>query len=165
MQHVFSTIEKWCSDHEQLANPDKTKLVLFTRKRTIHGFKAPKLFGKEVNLSNSAKVLGVPLDSKLNFNEYINYKILKATYTLWQCRRVYGSRWGLTPTVLMWIYKAIIKPMLSYAAIIWWPRCQLSTVRKALEKVQRLALLGVTAAMKSTPAALEVLLNTANIAN
>src|SRR5262249_24715775 len=68
--------------------------------------------------------------------------------------------WGLSPKLLLWIYKAIVRPMLSYAAIIWWPRCKLLTVQAQLPKLQRQALIGITGAMRSTPtAALEVLLD------
>ena len=50
MESAFKIIEEWCSEHEQKANPDKTKLVLFTRKRSIEGFYPPKLLGKEIKL-------------------------------------------------------------------------------------------------------------------
>ena len=160
MQHAFRLIENWCNDHEQSANPDKTKLILFTRNRTFQGFRAPILFGKEVNLSNSTKVLGVILDAKLNFREHINNRLQKATATLWQCRKVYGKNWGLKPKILLWIYKAIIRPILAYASIIWWPKCHLVSTQKSLSKVQRLALVGVTGVMRTTPtAALEAILN------
>lgn len=61
---------------------------------------------------------------------------------------------------MTWIYTAIVRPMVSYAAFIWWPRCKIGAVQKQLGKIQRLALISITGAMKSTPtAALEALLN------
>lgn len=160
MQHAFALIENWCTDHEQMANPDKTKIVLFTKRRQIQGFKAPKLFGKEIHLSNSAKILGVIIDAKLNFNLHIHDRINKATATLWQCRRTFGKTWGLNAKILMWIYKSVVRPMFSYGAIIWWHRCKLVSVQNSLSKMQRLALISVTGCMRSTPTiALEAALN------
>lgn len=160
MQSAFRIIENWCNQHEQMVNTNKTKLTLFTTKRTITGFKPPKIFGKEILLSQSAKVLGMDFDPKINWNNHIQGRIRKATATLWSCRSAIGKNWGLSPKAMMWIYIAIVRPMLAYAAFIWWPRCKIEAIQKQLAKLQRLALLSITGAMKSTPtAALEALLN------
>jgi hypothetical protein len=66
MQSALKLVESWCQSHEQTANPNKTKLILFTRKRKIIGFKNPLFFGKRLELSDFEKFLGVLLDSKLN---------------------------------------------------------------------------------------------------
>src|ERR1700744_4753184 len=94
------------------------------------------------------------------WNMHISTKINKSIATLWQCRRTYGISWGLSPKMLHWIYSAIIRPRLCYAAIVWWPRCRLDYVQKQLNKIQRLALISITGAMKTAPtAALEAMMN------
>ena len=66
----------------------------------------------------------------------------------------------LSPKVLHWIYTSIVRHKLSYAALIWWPKCQQVTAQKQLSKLQRLALTSITGAMTTAPtAALEVMLN------
>ena len=138
----------------------KTKLVVFTNKRIIRNFTPPKFFGKRIPRSDSVKVLGLTVDSKVNFSMHFDNVIQKATGSLWHCRRAFGLTWGLSPRVLKWIYTSIIRPRLSYAAIIWWPRCNLTTSQLKLAKLQRLALIGITSAMRAAPtAALEALLN------
>ena len=64
-----------------LFNPDRTKQgqgIIFSRKKnaTTH----PPLFfnNSEIKLSSNQKHLGLPLDSKLSFNEHINDKSLQA---------------------------------------------------------------------------------------
>jgi len=53
---------------------------------------------------------------------------------------------------------AVIRTMLTYAAVIWWPRARYITVSKQLTHVQRLACLYIIAAMRTTPtAAMELL--------
>ena len=96
----------------------------------------------------------------MNFNNHFNIRIRKAISTLWSCRSTIGKNWGINPKVMAWIYTAIVRPRLAYAAFIWWPRCQIITVQKQLAKIQRLALISITGVMKTTPtAALEALLN------
>jgi hypothetical protein len=61
--------------------------------------------------------------------------------------------------VVYWIYIAVVRPIITCAATIWWPRVKLKTSQAELGKVQRMARLGITGAKRTTPtAAMEVLL-------
>jgi len=52
-----------------------------------------------------------------------------------------------------------VRPMITYGAVVWHRKTENATTRKTLEKMQRLACLCITGAMRSTPtAALEVIL-------
>jgi hypothetical protein len=60
--------------------------------------------------------------------------------------------------VVYWIY-AVVRPIITYAAAIWWPRVKFKTSQAELGKLQRMACLGITGAMRTAPtAAMEVLL-------
>ncbi len=72
---TYARTENWCNEHEQSANTEKTQLMLFTRKRSVVGFKAPIIFGKEILLSGTVKILGATLDPKLNWNFHIQNRI------------------------------------------------------------------------------------------
>jgi hypothetical protein len=60
-------------------------------------------------------------------------------------------RWGLGPKVVHWLYVAIVRPTISFASVVWWPGCQTASTKKKLSKVQRLACLGITGALRTTP--------------
>jgi hypothetical protein len=61
--------------------------------------------------------------------------------------------------VVYWIYTAVVRPIITYAATIWWPRVKFKTSQAELRKLQRMACLGITGAMRTAPtAAMEVLL-------
>ena len=48
--------------------------------------------------------------------------------------------------------------MITHAAVVWWPRVELGVARAMLSRVQRLACLAKTGAIRTTPtAALEVI--------
>ena len=54
---------------------------------------------------------------------------------------------------MKWLYDAILKPQLTYAAVVWWNRTQLKTAEGQLEKLRGLILRCVTGAVRSTPTA------------
>ncbi|XP_046145365.1 uncharacterized protein LOC123988657 [Osmia bicornis bicornis] len=140
-----------------MVNPIKTEMVLFSRKRGFE-FKALSLFGVEISLSISAKYLGVTLDMKLNWKLHIGKQAQKAIATYWACRRMFGTTWGLKPRMVRWIYTAILVPQVTYASVVWWNVvwCMVSSMKKQcnrrhLEKIHRLALLGMTGTFRTTP--------------
>jgi hypothetical protein len=45
----------------------------------------------------------------------------------WTCRGTFGKTWRLTPRAVYWIYTAVVRPIITYAATIWWPRVKLKT--------------------------------------
>jgi hypothetical protein len=81
----------------------------------------------------------------------VDVKTRKAHNLLWACRRVCRVRWGLKPKVVHWLYIAIIQPSISFASLVWRPGCQTASTKKRLSKVQRLACLGITGAIRTTP--------------
>ena len=115
---TINTIEKWCHTKGLTISTLKTKIVMFTWNRKW-SLRPIKMGGTPIELSPSAKFLGVTLDSKLNFNEHIDKITKKATSSLMQCRRAVGPTWGLTPKTCKWMYKTVIRPILSYCVSIW----------------------------------------------
>ncbi|XP_047995576.1 uncharacterized protein LOC125233562 [Leguminivora glycinivorella] len=148
----------WCRGRGLDLNPSKTKLVLFTNKRKKE-LEPIKIEGVELEMVDEFKYLGITLDSSLRYKTHIREQTAKAIRTLYQCKRAVGKNWGLKPSMIHWIYKAIITPRVLYGAVIWWHRTHIGEYRKNLTKVQRLACLMMTGAMRTTPThAMEVLL-------
>ncbi|XP_063691333.1 uncharacterized protein LOC134823698 [Bolinopsis microptera] len=147
---TIKTIENWCRTKELSISALKTQIVMFTwnSKWTLR----PITVGNNIiDLSKSAKFLGVTLDSKLNFNEHIINTTKKATASLMQCRRAVGPTWGMSPKTCKWMYTAVIRPILSYCCSIWIRATQTDYNAKKLKRVQALALRMMSGAMPSTP--------------
>jgi hypothetical protein len=125
-------------------------MVLFTKRRNLEIFFAPRLFDTELTLNNQVKYLGVILDSKLNWKFHIDNRIRKTSIVYWQDRRAIGKTWGLKPKVMYWIYTSVIRPMLTYAALVWWKRTHLTTVKKQFDLIQRITCLGMTGCMNDS---------------
>jgi hypothetical protein len=159
MQVALKSIEQWCEDHSLSVNPRKTEMVLFTRKRKLPELKPPELLKTKLNFSTEVKYLGITFDKKLTWNSHLENRVKKAYISYEQCRRTMGQTWGLSPRIALWIYTAIIRPMLTYGAVVWGPKAQQTTVIRKLEQIQRIACLYTTGAMKTTPTrAMEVIL-------
>ena len=163
-QKTIATIENWCKTKGLNISALKTKIVMFTWNQKW-SLRPIKVGGTTIELSNSVRFLGVTLDHKLYFNEHILNITKKATATLMQCKRAVGPTWGLTPKTCRWIYTTVVRPILSYCAVVWVRALNTQHNVKKLERVQALALRIMSGAMPSTPfRALDHITNTPNIA-
>ena len=149
-QKTINTIESWCKSKGLNISNLKTKVVMFTWRKKWTLPKSIMVEGKPVELSGSTKFLGVTLDSKLNFNEHIRNITKKATMLLMQCKKAVGPTWGMTPKTCRWIYTSVVRPVLSYASVVWVNALNTQINTKQLEKVQRLALNIMTGALPGT---------------
>ena len=157
-QLAVNVIEKWCKTENLSVNPEKVALVIFTKKTKPGNFKKPTLFGKPINYSTTVKFLGLTLDQKLTWNPHLEIVIQKATFSLFTCKRMLGNTWGISPKMMHWMYSAIVRPMVTYGAQVWYKKVDQLTTQQKLNKLQRLALLMMTGGFKTTPtAAMEVL--------
>jgi hypothetical protein len=70
---------------------------------------------------------------------------------------------GTETKVMHWIYTMVVRSIVTYAAIVWWPRVKFRTSRAELSKLQIMTCLGITGAMRAAPTAtIEVLLGLPN---
>jgi hypothetical protein len=124
----------------------------FTRKGDIKGLREQILFSKRIQLSSEVKYLGVTLDKGLTWKKQLHKVSDKAYKAFWTCIRTFGKTWGLKPKEVYWMYTAVVRPIVTYAATIWWPRVKHKKKNQAeLSKLQKMACLGITGAMRTAP--------------
>ena len=100
------------------------------------------------------------LDSKLNFKAHLANKLKQAYNALWTCKSFVGRRWGMSSKMIHWMYTAIVRPMITYASLVWFKEASKKSYALKLEKLQRLACIMITGEMKMTPtSALETMLS------
>lgn len=159
MQNALNLVWNWCQKEDLSINPAKSVLVPFTKRRNLD-LRSPKLNGTKIKFSTEVKYLGITLDSKLTWNSHLQKVLAKATKAAWACSRLYGRTWGIKPKMIYWSYITVIRPIITYASLVWWPKVEQKTAQKWLQKAQRLACLGVTGAMRTCPTtAIEALIN------
>lgn len=64
--------------------------------------------------------------------------------------RIVGKRSGLKPHMTYWLYTRTVRPI--YGCLIWFPMVTQRYATDHLSRIQRLARLCITGAIKSTPA-------------
>lgn len=158
VQLGLNICKRWCQEVGLNLNPDKTGIVIFTRKLKLPGWTAIMLGETEIKVHKHFKYLGVILDNKLTWNPQIDEACAKATKALMVCNRLAGKNWGCSPKILHWMYIMIVRPILTYGAIAWADKLDQAMARAKVDKIQRLACRSITSAMKSCPTrALEVI--------
>ena len=72
-------------------------------------------------------------------------------------RCVLGKNWGLNPDKIAWVYSAIIRPKVTYGALVW-AHALTETTRQSMRKLQRKAQMAMDRPLRSTPTtAMEVI--------
>lgn len=82
LQNTLNNLTEWCKRSGFKFSNEKTKALIFTRKRK--SFQKPDLFlcGSKIKYVNAYKFLGVTFDSKLKWTNHIKEIKAKATRNL-----------------------------------------------------------------------------------
>ena len=157
-QQLLKLMDRWCKRKGLTINPVKTEAIMFTKKRKWR-MEALELNGVRIPLKREVKYLGVIIDDKLTWGAHCTKKMRTCANVMLSCRRAVGRTWGLKPKVMRWIYTAIVRPMISYGALVWLPAIIRQGRVKQLEQIQRMGCCMITSAFRTTPTvALEKLL-------
>ncbi|XP_011313251.1 uncharacterized protein [Fopius arisanus] len=148
MQKALDHVQRWCTSNGLKVNPRKTEMVLYTDKRKLV-VKPPSIYNTVLSFSEDVKYLGLWIDRRLSWKKHINMQTSKVIGTYWDCRRMFGSTWGLRLKVVRWIYTAIMLPQLTYPAVAWWPAMNKACHRKTNDS--HLGIGGATLHAAATP--------------
>lgn len=148
MSQVINRLEEWSHENLMEINAQKTFYQVFSLchsqpKLTV------KIGGEVIQQNEHPKYLGVYMDQKLNWQTHINKTAEKAKNRLSVLKRLAGSKWGCSRTVLNNTFKTYIRPILTYGseALV---TAAARNINK-LEVVQNQALRIITGGVKSTP--------------
>lgn len=84
----------------------------------------------------------------------------KFVAVIWTCLSMIGNAIGLNLRIVIWMYKLLARPIITYGAIVWCKKTEQEAVQQKLYKIQRLILVMSTRCMRTTPnVALEKLLD------
>ena len=72
-------------------------------------------------MRDKARYLELVLDRKVSWKSKLEAMVKKAGAELYACKRMVGPRWKLTPRVAHWIYTAIVRAIMTYGILVWWP--------------------------------------------
>ncbi len=111
-------IAAWCCSNSLLANPEKTKLLLFGTPQMLNHVRDFRVtfLEKELRPVSSARDLGVEFDQYLRYDEHITQVVSRCTKSLCQINRV---KHNLDRRTLIVIINASIFSKLYYCSSVW----------------------------------------------
>ena len=128
--------KKYAKDNEMQLNLKKTKLMLFNPGRIRDFMPNFSMDGKEIELVEEHKLLGVVLRSDLSWEPHVDYIVGRCYSKLWILRRL--KQLGADSEDLTEIYQTQIRSILEFAAPVWHPAIT-GELRLKLERVQKSA--------------------------
>ena len=157
LSHILKNLQKMTDELTQWGNgcglkfnESKTVVVHFTRRKKKNPFEL-KVNGTPVPFSDTVKYLGVTLDSKLHWTSHIQEKIVKCKRLLMTLVSATRSNIGPKPNMMKWAYTGIVRPTLSYAALVWAHEIGSKRIKDQLKRLDRLAMLAFAQTKPSTP--------------
>uniref|UniRef100_A0A3Q2ZQ74 Reverse transcriptase domain-containing protein n=1 Tax=Kryptolebias marmoratus TaxID=37003 RepID=A0A3Q2ZQ74_KRYMA len=154
LQEEIYKIEKWAFQWGFKFSVEKSKVMLFTQKKTNKEIKLT-LYNQELEQVKCIKFLGVWFDEKLIWKEHIQKIVDKCKKILNIMRCLVGSDWGADRKSLKHIYVGMIRANIDFGCIVYGSAAKAHLLK--IDNIQHQALRLCTGAFKTTPtAALEV---------
>jgi hypothetical protein len=88
-------------------------------------------------LLTQVKYLGLILDKGLTWKQHVQHTVTKALRIFWACRATFGKSWGLKAMMTYWMYITMVRPIVSYSALMGWPRIKKKVCVNGHTKLQR----------------------------
>ena len=148
VQLMLDAFQRWTVHWGMTVNTDKTKCMLFTRKRVL----PPGLTFLQRPLSFVAqhRFLGVLLDAPgLRWGPYLRSLRLACLRPMNALQSISHHRWGAGRILLLKLYKVLVRSRLDYAAPFY--SCAAATHLSLLDSLQNQCLRIAIGARKTTP--------------
>ena len=152
MQRALIKVGEWSKANGFTFSSQKSNAILFRRNlRRIDLTTLPPLSinDETIPVVEEVKYLGVILDCKLNLNSHVEYLKSRVHQRMSVLKCVAGKSYSADRTILLRMYKAMIRPIIEYASFILDGPGNRRV--ESLEAVQNAALRVVTGALRTSP--------------
>lgn len=147
---VLSNLDKTANDYGFKFSDTKTEAVVFSRKQNRNIIKPELVIGNnKINFAENYKFLGMVMDSKLKWNEHIQYIHGKAVKSLNVIRMLSGTDFGSDISMLIRMHKALVISLMDYGSFLFQNAS--GTSLKTLDVINNRGMRCVLGAFKSTP--------------
>ena len=134
LQKDLRKLAKWCAKWRIKLNPEKTKVILFSRSY-LAGKPEPtlKLYGERLKFYPQVKFLGITFDSKFTFKKHFEDILGRCNARYHRIRLLTNKKWGPSPSTILQIYKQCVRPIFEYGSL-----STITTSDTIISKIQRL---------------------------
>jgi len=161
----------WGKDHNSKYAIDKLAALHCTEKREkdpdrpgktrLLSYPELKINGKAIKSVDSYKYLGINIDRRLRWTVQMQKTISKATSYVLLFRRLTRQSIGVSANLMRKLYLSVVIPKMTYGLDVWYTpphklkgrKRQTGSVKalKEFKKIQRIATLAITGALRTTP--------------
>ncbi|MCG7877158.1 MAG: reverse transcriptase domain-containing protein [Candidatus Thiodiazotropha endolucinida] len=119
LQRSLNNIEDWATENGFKFSKTKTQCVHFCQIRKLHLDPNLTIYGSQIPVVTEAKFLGLLFDNKLSFIPHIKALKAKCLKALDILKVLSSSDWGGDCTVLLNLYRSLIRSKLDYGSIVY----------------------------------------------
>ena len=119
LQQCINRIGNWALKNGFKFSKSKTQCVHFCQLRKIHDDPEPYLYGSLIPVVDDFKFLGLIFDRNLSFIPHIKYLKAKCLKALNLLKILSHTNWGADRTVLLELYRSLIRSKLDYGSIVY----------------------------------------------
>lgn len=96
-----------------------------------------KLSGENIQFCKENKYLGIIVDKNLNFIEHAKHLRKKIQKFAMALKRITKEEWGIKYHTTTILYKAVVVPIITYGATVWFDKVEKAMVRRHILAAQR----------------------------
>lgn len=150
-QLIVNIIEEWCHNRKLQLSSTKTEMILL--KGILDKHRPPKITvgGLSLRFSDRVKYLGVFFGPRLSVGPHVSFVCSKGKNMFYKLSQVAHANWGIRYKELLYIYRGLFVPIITYAAAGWADRLTVQLRRKLLA-AQRQVLIHVCKAYRTVSA-------------
>ena len=119
LQQCINRIEDWALHNGFKFSKSKTQCVHFCQLRKFHDDPELYLYGSLIPVVEDFEFLGMIFDGKLSFIPHIKYLKAKCLKALNLLKVLSHTNWGADRTVLLQLYRSLIRSKLDYGSIVY----------------------------------------------
>ena len=119
LQITLNKIHKWSVENGFKFSKSKTVSMHFCQLRTPHNDPELTMDGTPIRVVKETKFLGLLLDNKLTFLPHIKSLKTKCLKALDILKVLSSAKWGADSTVLLQLYRALIRSKLDYGSMVY----------------------------------------------
>jgi ribonuclease HI len=153
LQRALNHIRSWALKYDLKVNTTKSQYVIFSTKCPANLRLALRWGNQMLQRTPNIKYLGLNFTERLDWQHHLNIVTSKAKQNMRNLVNSLGKTWGPTPTLTRWLYTAIIRPQISYAAHIWASTLKVHKLDQISRHIQRWALKQIGVFREKTPTA------------
>ena len=109
-------LAKWCAKWRIKLNPEKTKVIIFSRSPLSRKSESVlKLYGERLKIYPQVKFLGITFDSELTFQKHFERILGRCNTRYHRVRLIVNKKWGPSPSTILQFTKNVLGQFSSMA--------------------------------------------------